>query len=154
MSIKDGVQQVVSEIYKKNGEVRPSELVEAAKPKTSPAHNGFEWDNKKAGQEYRLMQARQWIRRVYIVFDDEPVKLVHIPVFNIEDDFRETEGYYKPITALVRSEYELALEKTIGQVESAQTALNDLQSVAPPERVDIIKRASKSLECVRESLTA
>ena len=155
MNIKDGVQQVVSTLYQENGEVRPSQLIEAAKPKTSPAHNGFEWNNKKAGQEYRLMQARSWIRRVRVVVEDIPTQMVHVPVFKEHDNqVTETEGYYKPVTLLVRSKYELALEKTVGQVESAQAALEVLQRVAPVERKEKIKCADRGLEMAREALTA
>lgn len=65
--IQDGIQQVVSELYNEKGFIKPSDLVEAARPSDSPAHGGFLWDNKKAGNEYRLIQARQWIDRKSVV---------------------------------------------------------------------------------------
>ena len=36
----------------------PENIVVAASKKRSPLHDYFEWDNGKAGQKYRLWQAR------------------------------------------------------------------------------------------------
>ena len=38
------------------------DLCRAAEPKSSPLHSRFEWDNSKAGHQYRIWQARQLIR--------------------------------------------------------------------------------------------
>jgi hypothetical protein len=44
-----------------DGELRPSDVVEAARPKNSALHSKFEWDNTEAAERYRLWQARQLI---------------------------------------------------------------------------------------------
>ena len=50
-------------IAKENGGVLlPSAVVEAARPKSSPIHSRFEWDDGVAAEQYRLCQARQLIR--------------------------------------------------------------------------------------------
>jgi hypothetical protein len=43
---------------KNNGEVTPELVVEDAKNEKSPLHNCFEWNNDKAGERYRIQQAR------------------------------------------------------------------------------------------------
>lgn len=43
------------------GLLMPEVVVEAAKPKTSPLHKHFEWNNTKAAAQHRLWQARQLI---------------------------------------------------------------------------------------------
>jgi hypothetical protein len=44
------------------GMLRPETVVNAAEPKNSPLHSRFEWNNKVAGHQYRIWQARQLIR--------------------------------------------------------------------------------------------
>lgn len=46
------------------GELTPANTVEAARDPDSPLHAFFEWDGRKAAQEYRLEQARGLIRAV------------------------------------------------------------------------------------------
>jgi hypothetical protein len=52
------------------GDILADAIVEAAKPKTHPLHALFEWDNRAAGHQYRLHQARVLIRSV--VIEDAP----------------------------------------------------------------------------------
>lgn len=55
-------------IYDKEGELTPSAVVTAAKPKNHPLHSQFTWDDKDAADQFRLEQARGLIRSVKIVF--------------------------------------------------------------------------------------
>lgn len=45
-----------------DGILRPADVVFAARSKSSPLHDWFEWDDGKAADEYRLEQARRLIR--------------------------------------------------------------------------------------------
>jgi hypothetical protein len=49
-----------------SGELSPEAVVQAAKEKKSPLHSVFEWDDKKAGHEFRLQQACVLIRSVVV----------------------------------------------------------------------------------------
>ena len=134
MDIKQGVQEVVNKIYVEVGEVRPSALVEAARPKSSPAHNAFEWDDSKAGEEYRLIQARTWIRNVQIIVDEQPERLIHMPSIVRDEDGKitEREGYYKPGSVLVqnRDEFDVALDRVRNRMESAVESYEYLKGLA------------------------
>ena len=46
----------------------PEAVVEAARPRTSPLHNSFEWDNRKAGEAYRILQAQVLIRSMKVTY--------------------------------------------------------------------------------------
>ena len=50
----------------KHGAITPTLVVKEAKKKTSPLHGGFEWDDRRAAQEYRLDQARLIVRSVIV----------------------------------------------------------------------------------------
>lgn len=51
------------------GILKPEIVVEEARPKSSPLHSRFCWDDTKAAHEYRIWQARQLIRVVVEVID-------------------------------------------------------------------------------------
>jgi hypothetical protein len=45
-----------------DGLLMPEDVVDAARPLSSPLHSRFEWDNGKAAEAYRIWQARQLLR--------------------------------------------------------------------------------------------
>lgn len=160
-TMKSAVQMVVNEIYQERGEVRPSELIERARPKNSPAHDAFEWDNKKAGDQYRLMQARVWIRRVEIIIEDRPERLVHVPLIKVEGDINlegvGNENYYKPISIVARDadEFSRALSETLARLNSAKVAYSDLKKAAEiskRESLPDFKSADKGFDMVERAL--
>ena len=59
-------KQVIGELKriaeKHNGLLQPDAVVKEAKPKTSPLHSYFEWNNSAAAYQHRLWQARSLIR--------------------------------------------------------------------------------------------
>lgn len=67
--------QVLETIKKANGGIlRPEDVVTAARPKTSPLHSRFQWDDSKAAESYRLWQARQLIVEVTVILAENPKK--------------------------------------------------------------------------------
>jgi len=57
----------------RGGHLRAGDVVDAARDTGSPLHHLFEWDDDKAGEAYRLLQAAELIRRVKIVVSVEDV---------------------------------------------------------------------------------
>lgn len=100
------------------GEATAEELVDYAKPKHSPIHHLFEWDNKTAGHLYRLDQARHWIRSVKVTYQAEDAEeksgeRAFTAVYAHEDAPSRT---YMP-TGKVMSTEELA-EQAMAEAES------------------------------------
>lgn len=60
---EDDIQAVGNEIEnlmrEKGGELTPHDVVNHAKSKTSILHDYFEWDNKRASEQFRTWQARK-----------------------------------------------------------------------------------------------
>jgi hypothetical protein len=50
-----------------NGRLTQDDVVSSAKPKASPLHTAFEWDDKKAAHQHRLSQAGYIIRKLDVV---------------------------------------------------------------------------------------
>lgn len=76
MSLREHLQ----DIYDRRGQLTPALVVDEARPKTSPLHERFEWDNRVAGEAWRRQQAHEMIRSVRVVYreatDDEPERTV------------------------------------------------------------------------------
>lgn len=73
----DIVGQTLEELEKKNGVATSEDLLEVSRPKKSPTHDLFEWDDKKAAENYRLHTARCVINSITVIYEDitpEPVR--------------------------------------------------------------------------------
>ena len=71
----------------------------AAKAKSSPLHDLFEWDNDKAGEQYRLWQARELIR-VSIRFLPESGTNTRVYV-SLRSDRTEDGGGYRSMVEVM-----------------------------------------------------
>ena len=58
--------QAFGEFYYGLKKRTPEELVRSAKSPRSPVHKLFEWDNREAGHEYRLLRARVMVNSLQV----------------------------------------------------------------------------------------
>lgn len=78
MTKTDPILDALREIARKHrGLVRPRDVVDAARDRTSALHSRFEWSDKKAASEYRLWQARELIAQYWVVEEvsNEPIRM-------------------------------------------------------------------------------
>jgi hypothetical protein len=75
--VSDDVRDHLLAIRAERAELTAATVVAAATPKSHPLHDRFEWDNRVAGHQYRLVQAAELIRTVHVevVIDDRPEKV-------------------------------------------------------------------------------
>jgi hypothetical protein len=67
---KQKTADIIREIAEINGgEITPEIVLDAARPKDSPLHKHFCWNNGKAAEQYRLIQASCLIRRIKVTFE-------------------------------------------------------------------------------------
>ena len=105
-------------IKKQNGKLKPSYVVEDARDKNSPLHNVFQWDDTKAGEQYRLFQARQLIARIveFVVVDGTPKQMKSF--FNIQQDKQGEQVYITIKEAATNDNYkDQVLSKLIKELE-------------------------------------
>lgn len=83
---------------KKNGQIKPEDVVEAASDESSPLHSWFEWDDTEAARAYRIWQARVLIRtRVTIIQDSqEPMRIF----VNLTSERNEGLGYRELVSVM------------------------------------------------------
>lgn len=104
------------------GLLRPAAVVEAARPKTSPLHGVFCWDDTKAAELYRLDQAQRLIRSFRVTIESDG-RDVEVPVFvgvsvdriggRSDNPYRLTEDVAKSADLLAVAEQD-ALEQLKG----------------------------------------
>lgn len=54
-----------------SGDLSAEAVVKSAEPKASPLHDVFEWNDAKAGHEYRLQQANSLMRAIVVTVTSE-----------------------------------------------------------------------------------
>lgn len=93
LSRKDTIVVVrcLKELEAKNGIIRPADVVNAAKPKNSPLHRFFEWDDKVAAAKYREQEARHLIACVYVRDSDSETSQPVRAFVNIKADAEDNE---------------------------------------------------------------
>ena len=132
---KEIINQEITKIYKNHGEVKASVVVDSARPKSAPLHSFFEWNDKKAAEEYRLNTARRMIKKAVITIDKKEDRLVHVPTVNRKET---REGYYKPVNRIVENidEFTLAIEEATMKLRSAKAAVDRLHDAAKKKGAD------------------
>ena len=95
------VGEELERLEKENeGALIPATIVRESKPVKAILHNCFEWDNKKAADGYRENQARELLRKIVVVYENDKGKQDNIRAFvRIQND--DGESYYTCTTRLL-----------------------------------------------------
>ncbi len=91
-------------IAKKSGGIlKPEEVVDAARPETSPLHNSFCWDDTEAAANFRIWQARVLIRTT-VKFINLGGKQTAVRVFvSLTPDRLEESGGYRVVASVLNN---------------------------------------------------
>ena len=95
------VREELERIYNTEGVLTPAAVVDDARPEDAPLHSHFEWDDSVAGEQYRMVQARQLIRSVKVTVQPQPEAApVQVRVFhNVADEDKPRK--YVPLRVLM-----------------------------------------------------
>jgi len=99
------VVQELKIIQKQNrGILRPLQIVEFAKDPNTALHSRFEWDDSKAGHEYRLWQAREIIRvRVKMFKQNDEMTTIRVrELVSLPKDRKTPGGGYRSIDDVMK----------------------------------------------------
>lgn len=140
---KDIVHAELAKIMRENdGLLRPDDVVEAARLKSHPLHDRFNWDNTSAAHQYRLWQARELIMRVRVEY---PVngKSVDCRVFVSLTPDRVDSGYRELTSVLSDTEMrEQLLQDALGELGIFQEKYRTLKELSAV--FSAIKKVRKS----------
>lgn len=126
-----------------NGVLLPERVVEAARPKESPLHDCFTWDDDKAAHEYRLWQARTLIRTTVRLLEvdgkQQPVRMF----VSLTTD-RQDGGYREMVSVMLNKTHrEQLLADAVEEMKRFEAKYEQLVELS-----DLIRR----MKIVRESL--
>lgn len=84
-----------------SGPLTPAEVVADATDEASPIHSYFQWDDRKAGESYRLHQAGYYLRNIEVQVERENADTLQVRAFHVvnipaekdEDDVEPDRGY-------------------------------------------------------------
>lgn len=121
----------------------PADVVESARPKNSPLHSRFTWDDNEAAEKYRLWQARQLIAVTvsYIGPEREGAERMRVFVSLTSD---RVDGGYREVEAVMidPGQREIMMADALEEMERFQKKYADLQELA--EVFSAMKRARRS----------
>jgi hypothetical protein len=118
------------------GQLRPEGVVEAARDPGSPLHDCFEWDDTRAGEKFRRIQASALIRsiRVLVVQEDadtgEQVKEPVRYFLNVIPEASDSRAYLpRTVVASTPSLFNQALNDCISYLRAAESRLAELRAM-------------------------
>jgi hypothetical protein len=119
------VGEVLAGIREKHGMLETEMVLQEASKKRSKIHAAFEWDDGKAGHEFRLIQARKMIRSISVILEDgdEPA-YVHVKIDN--------DNYYQSTSVAAENvdEWQLVHRQALRMLQSASDNLDQLDQVS------------------------
>ena len=154
--VKAEVAHEEFERIRRGGPLTAKSVVDASRPSSAPLHPAFTWNNKEAGELYRLIEARTMIRSVMVVRadDGEPERqYVHV-----SESAEQGAGRYETVAAVVASVdlYANALAELTGKVNDALESVRELERAAQgssdSERLMRVGIAVKAMETAAEAI--
>lgn len=127
------LQRELSRIASKDGVLRPERIVDVARDPKHPLHNCFEWDDSKAGEAYRLVQAQALIRYVKISITTPEEKIVVVRMFESLPSDRKDGTGYRSIQSIMsdKDKYQELLKSALAELESFRVRYRHLVELAP-----------------------
>lgn len=123
-------QQELEKVRKAHGgRLHPEHVVQAARNSSSPLHDKFEWDDSKAGEQYRLQQAQALIRDVTFLPKgaDEPIRAY----VSLSSDRPSSGGYRATVDVLSNDELRAQLiDDATRELASFSNKYNGIRAAA------------------------
>lgn len=86
---------------KSGGILQPAAVVDAARPKSSPLHDRFDWNDSEAAAKYRIWQARQLISITLTVIDSQDANAPAEKMWVSLTSDRKADGGYRPLVRVL-----------------------------------------------------
>ena len=124
------------------GELHPGPVVDSARDEASPLHRYFEWNDAKAAEQHRLDQARQLIRGIRVIDDDNR----STPAFlSIRDDRGIAYHAVQDVlsSADLRTRLLLQAERDLTAWTARYRELQEIVALVEPARQELRRRVRK-----------
>lgn len=152
--VKADAQKIGEELSQIGESITPENVVFKAKSKKSELHKCFEWDDSKAADEYRLVQAREIMRSIVEVesIDGGESTTIEIRAYEsivVQNDEGENKRVYVPTRqALTDPEMrEQVFERLNSDIREAETTADKYKAFFP-----VLGEVKRRLEMAREPM--
>lgn len=137
------VLDVLKEIESVNGGmITPRDVVNEARDPESKLHHLFDWNDRTAGEKYRLMQARILLNTVKVEYLGEQKQGYFNASVEIGDE--KVRGYF-PLERVVSEEelYKDVLRQAVNELEYAQRKYNSITELRGVINLRKLKRVKR-----------
>ena len=124
--------------HKNNGTILPKQLVDEARDHNSPIHECFDWDDSRAAESFREMQARDLLRTIIIM--DQPtatgevstVRAFHSIVIESRPNEKESTAYMPINVVLSNNNYrQQIIDRALRELEEWKEKWNLYNELLP-----------------------
>lgn len=100
------VEKELRALHSRDGVLTCEAVLDAARPKNSPLHDYFTWDDSRAAERYRLIEAGRLIATVRIEYRrKKAAQVVYTPAFIPTGTNSEGKREYFPVEEVTRNEF-------------------------------------------------
>ena len=131
-------QQILDFRNKHSRGITADDLVKYGTPVNSPSHHLYEWDDKKCGVEFRLIQARFYLRSIEVITLDIH-KVVHTRRFMLH--LKEHNYVTIDDVLLDPEKRELALKDALSELQAFTNKYEEFTEIIKFIDVKSLKRA-------------
>jgi hypothetical protein len=104
-----------------NGQLKPEDVVAAAKPITSPIHDFFDWNDETAAVKWRVQQARYYLSTLEVMVKTDGSTMSQKAWFSVNTKMKAGKGTKRAYVVIDR-----ALTESDLRVQVIQDALREL----------------------------
>ena len=121
----------LARIEKEKGSLTPEMVVDESREEDAPLHPVFEWDDKKAAESYRIVQAGSLIRNVTVKIEEAP-RMEPVRAFVNVASVGQRKGIFVSIKSAMTDEdsRETVVARAMAELERVKEKYKDLQELA------------------------
>lgn len=123
------IEKELRALHSRDGVLTCEAVLDAARPKNSPLHDYFTWDNSRAAERYRLIEAGRLIATVRIEYRrKKAAQVVYAPAFIPTGTNSEGKRQYYPVEEVTKNDFlrEKALADARSEMEGTRSRYSHL----------------------------
>lgn len=123
------IEKELRALHSRDGVLTCEAVLEAARPKNSPLHDYFTWEDSRAAERYRLIEAGRLIATVRIEYrQKKAAQIIYTPAFIPTGTSSEGKKQYYPVEEVTQNDFlrEKALADARREMESTRDRYSHL----------------------------
>ncbi len=127
--VSQAIEKELRALHSRDGVLTCEAVLDAARPKNSPLHDYFTWDNSRAAERYRLIEAGRLIATVRIEYRrKKAAQVVYTPAFIPTGTNSEGKRQYYPVEEVTKNDFlrEKALADARSEMEGTRARYSHL----------------------------